>query len=254
VREQVRRGADVISFFNTGSLLATAPPAQTFTDEEMRTIVDTAHALNRKVVADGAGTKASAMGINAAIAAGSDWVDTGIYPDDATWSAITAHKILYAPHLYAVVAAVGDSRTSLETGSMGWLPRPILETLWNLKQQPPAAIAAQRRHIPMAFASDAGVFAHGQNAGEFVEYVRAGLMPGEAIETATTNAAAALGLDHESGSIRVGYRADLIGIGGAPLKDVRALRSVELVIAAGRVEKRPVGERPAPSRARRASP
>jgi len=135
--------------------------------------------------------------------------------------------------------AVAGSAESLETGSMGWLPRPILETLWNLKQQPPAAIEAQRRSIPMAFASDAGVFAHGQNAGEFVEYVRAGLTPEEAIATATTNAAAALGLEHESGAIRVGYRADLIGIAGDPLKDARALRNVALVITAGRVAKRP---------------
>lgn len=243
VREQIRRGADVISIFNTGSLLATAAPAQTFTDEEMRTIVDTAHSLHRRVVADGAGTRASAAGVDAAIAAGSDWVDTVIYPDGGTWPAVAARKIFYAPHLYAVVAAVGDTPKSLETGSMGWLPRPILEALWNLKQQPPAAIEARRRNIPMAFASDAGVFAHGQNAGEFVEYVRAGLTPEEAIATATTNAAAALGLERESGSIRVGYRADLIGIAGDPLRNARDLHNVALVIAGGRIEKRPGDER-----------
>jgi imidazolonepropionase-like amidohydrolase len=237
VREQIRRGADVISFFNTGSLLAPGAPAQTFTDEEMRAIVGAAHALNRKAVADGAGTTSSASGINAAIAAGADWVDTAIYPDKGTWAAITRARIYYAPHLYAVVAAVGDTPETLETGSMGWLPRPVLDSLWRLKRERPAAAEAQRLHIPMVFASDAGVFEHGRNAGEFAEYVHNGMTAEEAIATATINAAALLGLDRDSGSIEPGKRADLIAVAGDPLTDIRRLQHVELVIAAGRVVK-----------------
>jgi imidazolonepropionase-like amidohydrolase len=96
----------------------------------------------------------------------------------------------------------------------------------------------------MAFASDAGVFAHGRNAGEFAEYVRAGLTPEQAIATATTNAAAALGLERDSGSIKIGYRADLVGVAGDPLKNAHDLRNVELVIAAGRIAKRTWNSRP----------
>ena len=55
------------------------------TDEELQAIVSTAHSLNRRVVADGAGKRDSAAGVNAAIKAGVDWVDTVIYPDRNTW-------------------------------------------------------------------------------------------------------------------------------------------------------------------------
>lgn len=239
VREQVQRGADVISFYNTGSLLSPGSPAQTFTDEEMRAIVETAHSLNRRVVADGAGKRDSAAGINAAIRAGVDWVDTVIYPDRNTWSMLAKTHGSYAPHLFAVVAAVGDDEAHMTEGSMGWLPQPVLVALLALKREPPAARAAHAAGIRMAFASDAGVFAHGNNAGEFAEYVKAGLTPAQAIATATVNAAEVLGLAGDSGTLEVGKRADLIGVLGDPLADIRHLLDVQAVVAGGEVIKSP---------------
>jgi imidazolonepropionase-like amidohydrolase len=238
VREQIHRGADVINFFNTGSLLAPNAPAQTFTRDTMRAIIETAHAMHRKAVADGAGTRQSAAGINEAIAAGADWIDTGIYPDHTTWQLLAKSHGYYAPHLYAVIAAVGDTPQTLSSGSMGWLPQPILKSLWDLKLQRPAAADALKLQIKMVFASDAGVFAHGRNAGEFVEYVKLGMTPAQAIATATVNAARVLGLAADSGSIEPGKRADLVAVAGDPLRDVRELQSVQVVIADGRVAKR----------------
>jgi imidazolonepropionase-like amidohydrolase len=235
VREQVHRGADVINVYNTGSLLAPGSPAQTFTDEELQAIVSTAHSLNRRVVADGAGKRDSAAGVNAAIKAGVDWVDTVIYPDRFTWPMLAKAGKPYAPHLYAVVAAVGDDEAQLTNGSMGWLPRPVLEALLALKREQPAAVAAHKAGIRMVFASDAGVFAHGLNAGELGEYVKAGLTPAQAIATATINAAKALGLSADCGTLETGKRADLIAVEGDPLTDVNALSSVRAVIRAGEV-------------------
>jgi imidazolonepropionase-like amidohydrolase len=237
VREQVERGADVINFYNTGSLLAANSPAQTFTDAEMSAIVSTAHSLNRKVVADGAGRLASAAGVDAAIRAGSDWIDTVIYPGKDTWSFLSKNGHMYAPHLYAMVAAVGDDDAHLAEGSMGWLPVPILQTLLKLKRERPAAVAAHAAGIRMIFSSDAGVFAHGRNAGEFAEYVRAGLTPAEAIATATVNAASVLGLIGDSGTLEVGKRADMIAVNSSPLQDIRALENVQVVIRGGDVVK-----------------
>jgi imidazolonepropionase-like amidohydrolase len=233
VREQVQRGADVINVYNTGSLLAPTSPAQTFTDEELQAIVSTAHALNRRVVADGAGKRESAAGVNAAIKAGVDWVDTVIYPDRNTWPLLAKAGRPYAPHLYAVVAAVGDDEDHLSEGSMGWLPRPVLEALLALKREQPAAVLAHKAGIRMLFASDAGVFTHGANAGEFVEYVKAGLTPVQAIATATVNAAEALGLSADCGTIERGKGADLIAVEGDPLRDVERLSRVSAVIRAG---------------------
>jgi imidazolonepropionase-like amidohydrolase len=235
VREQVHRGADVINVYNTGSLLSPGSPAQTFTDEELSAIVSTAHSLNRRVVADGAGKRDSAAGVNAAIKAGVDWVDTVIYPDRNTWPMLTKAGKPYAPHLYAVVAAVGDDEAHLSNGSMGWLPRPVLEALLALKREQPAAVAAKKAGVRMVFASDAGVFAHGLNAGEFPEYVKAGLTPAQAIATATINAADVLGLSADCGTLEPGKRADIIAVEGDPLTDVKLLSGVRAVIRAGDV-------------------
>jgi imidazolonepropionase-like amidohydrolase len=237
VREQVARGADVINFYNTGSLLSPTSPAQTFTDEEMRAIVETAHALHRKAIADGAGKPTSAAGINAALDAGADWVDTGIYPDAGTWQRLRSSHRAYVPHLYAVTAAVGDTPTTLTEGSMGWLPDPVLQTLFSLKQQTPAAAEALRVNVPMALASDAGVFAHGRNAGELLEFVKLGMTPAQALSAGTIQAAQVLGLEVDRGSIAVGKRADLIAVEGDPLSDIRAMLKVRTVVAAGRVVK-----------------
>jgi imidazolonepropionase-like amidohydrolase len=235
VREQVERGADVINFYNTGSLLSPDSPAQTFTDEEMRVIVETAHGLDRKAVADGAGKPGSAAGINAASRAGADWVDTVIYPDATTWPLLSKARRPYAPHLYAVVAAVGDDEQHITEGSMGWLPPAVLNALLALKRETPAARAAHASGIRMVFASDAGVFEHGRNAGEFPEYVKAGLTPSAAIATATVNAAEVLGLSADSGTLEAGKRADLIAVAADPLQDIRALQNVLGVIAYGRL-------------------
>lgn len=235
VREQIQRGADVISFFNTGSLLAPASPAQTFTNDEMRAIVETAHSLNRKAVADGAGKAGSADGVNAAIRAGADWVDTVIFPGKDTWPLLAKSGHAYAPHLYAVTAVVGDDETHLAQGSMGWLPTPILEALFKLKREKPAAVAARLAAIPMVFGSDAGVFSHGRNAGEFEQYVKAGLTTAEAVSTATVNAAAVLGVSADSGTIERGKRGDLIAVSGDPLADISVLNSIQVVIRGGEV-------------------
>ena len=235
VREQVKRGADVISFYNTGSLLSDPSPAQTFTDEEMRAIVATAHALGRPVVADGGNTPGDASGINAALRAGVDSIDTATYPDEETWSLLKRHDAYFVPHLYALEAAVGDTPNTLNQGTMGWLPLSVLEFLYELKQEPPSAIAAHEAGVRFAFGSDPGVFPHGQNAREFAELVRVGLTPMEAITSATSAAADMLGRSAEIGAIEPGKTADLIATADNPLQDIRTLERVIWVMKGGSV-------------------
>jgi len=63
----------------------------------------------------------------------------------------------------------------------------------------------------------------------------AGLTPAEALESATRNAAAALGAQRIRGTIEVGKLADLVALRDDPLLDIRNTRSIELVVKRGRV-------------------
>jgi imidazolonepropionase-like amidohydrolase len=235
VREQVQRGADVINVYNTGSLLSIPSVPITFTEVELRAIADTAHALGRSVIADGGNTKGDAAGINAALQAGFDAIDTVTYPDAETWRLLKKHNAYFIPHLYAVQAAVGDTPDTLQAGSMGWLPQPILEFLYQLKQETPSAIDAKKAGVRFAFGSDPGVFPHGDNAREFAELVRVGLSAEEAIVSATTAAAAVLRRSDEIGSIEPGKFADMIAVENSPLTDVRELEQVIWVMKGGLV-------------------
>ena len=235
VREQVKRGADVINVYNTGSLLSIPSIPMTFTPAELQAIAEAAHTLGRSVIADGGNTRGDASGINAALQAGFDAVDTVTYPDDETWKLLNASDAFFVPHLFAVKAAVGDTPDTLSEGSMGWLPPPVLEFLFELKQETPSAIAASKAGVRFAFGADSGVFPHGENAREFAELVEIGLSAQEAIVAATLSAATVLRRETELGSIEPGKLADIIAVSQNPLDDVRALEKVDWVMKNGKV-------------------
>ena len=75
----------------------------------------------------------------------------------------------------------------------------------------------------------------GKNAGEFALMVKAGMTNREALASATTIAATALGMESEIGKIAVGYSADLIAVASNPLDDIRTLEKVDWVMVRGRV-------------------
>jgi len=89
--------------------------------------------------------------------------------------------------------------------------------------------------VQVAFGTDSGVSDHGQNAREFELMVEAGFTPIAAIQAATVAAAAHLEMDDEIGRLAPGFSADLIAVDGDPTADVSELRSVDFVMARGRV-------------------
>lgn len=230
VRDQVRKGADIISFYSSGSLLFPKPVGQAMTDAEMRAIVETAHSLGRKVIADGH----HAPGIAAAIRAGVDSVDSIHMATDETLDLIRKSDRYMQSHIYAVVAAVGETRNTVHDGIVWWHPTPVLERLFDIKMRPFAVERAYRAGIrKIALATDAGNFPHGDNARDIVEYVKRGIPEMFAIQAATVNAAEMLGLMESVGTLEVGKRADIIATQGSPLKDISELTRVRFVMRDG---------------------
>ena len=94
--------------------------------------------------------------------------------------------------------------------------------------------ALYKAGVPIVAGSDTGLIGYGLDR-ELELYVEAGMTPMAAIQTATLNAARAMRLDRESGTIQPGKRADLVLIDGNPLTNISDIRRVSKVITEGRM-------------------
>ena len=91
--------------------------------------------------------------------------------------------------------------------------------------------------VKVAFGTDAAVYPHGMNADEFHVYVKLGMTPLAAIQTATLNAADLLGWTDRVGSLEPAKCADMIAVDGDPTRDVTVLEHVRFVMKGGVVYK-----------------
>jgi imidazolonepropionase-like amidohydrolase len=231
VREQVWLGADIIKIMATGGVLSNTAAGlnQQFSDDELKAIVDAAHRMGRKVTAHAHGVD----GINSFLKAGGDSIEHGTYLDGESIALFKKNGAYLIPTLMA-----GDFVYRIASGPNNFFTPA--QTAKALEAGPKMLAMARRAHeggVKIAFGTDTGVSAHGDNAGEFALLVKAGLSPLEAIQAATVNAADHLSLSAEIGSLAPGKAADLIAVKGDPLSDVTVLRNVTSVIKGGVVYK-----------------
>lgn len=97
---------------------------------------------------------------------------------------------------------------------------------------------AFQQGVPVAFGTDSAVYPHGLNGHEFAVYVKLGMTPVQAIQTATVHASKLLGWEDRIGAIEAGKYADLIAVDGDPTKDVTELERVKWVMKGGAVAKK----------------
>lgn len=231
VREQVRRGADHIKLTATGGVLSNTAAGleQQFFDDELQAIVDSAHAMGRKVTAHAHGKG----GVNAALRAGVDSIEHGTYLDNESISLFKKSGAWLVPTLLAgatVVEMANDPNSFL-------LPPQRAKALQVGPILHDKATKAHKGGVKIAFGTDTGVSKHGDNAREFALLVSAGLTPMEAIRAATVNAAEHMGKSDAFGSIAPGKAADIIATNDDPLADVNALLDVDFVMKEGVVYK-----------------
>ena len=234
VRFQVKRGADVIKVTATGGVLSNtnAGTGQQFTDEELKAIAETAHALGRKVTAH-AHDKA---GIDAALRAGFDSIEHSMWADAETMTLFKEKGAWLIPTVYPITY-VGDTPEKMKQGPFKDLPPASMEKLLRLGRQPrDMTKLAYEMGVNIALGTDSGVSPHGHNAREFLEYVAIGMTPMEALMAGTVNAARA-GAIEGVGSLVIGNAADMVAMPGSPLEDIDEVLRLTFIMRDGIVFK-----------------
>jgi imidazolonepropionase-like amidohydrolase len=232
VRFNVKYGADVIKTCATGGVLSLTDDVDTpqLTQAELDALVDEAHALRRKTAAHAHG----ATGAKRAIRAGIDSIEHGTFLDDEALEMMHARGTYYIPTLMAPWW-LGQQ---LEKGI--YMPPEIAAKV----RAAVAAIDATFRKalaqgIRIGLGTDAGVYPHGRNAGEFVLMVKLGMPPIEALKAGTSVDAELLGVADRLGSLEKGKIADVVAVPGDPTIDIAQTGKVLLVMKEGVVYKRP---------------
>jgi len=227
VREQISRGADWIKIYaNTGQIRLTSDgyidTRPNWTTEEIKAVVDEAHARGRKVAAHAT----SDTGTRLAVGAGVDSIEHGdsIRPEVAREMA--KKNIFLSPTLTVLRYVLGPSAKEV---SPPWteIPKVAAKSLTNCRQA----------GVKIAFGTDAGGFPWTEinQADEFALEVEHGFSPIEAIRTATTVAAELLGMSAQIGTLEPGAYADIIAVSGDPTRDVNALKNPDFVMKDGKI-------------------
>lgn len=229
VREVIKYGADVIKICATGGVLSKGddPNASQFTLEEMKAIVADAHRLGRKVAAHAHG----AEGVRWASEAGVDSIEHGHLMDDAAVATLKKNGTYLVPTLF-----LGEyMEKNIEHSDVPEYSKQKMRDVAAAMQK--NVKKAFDAGVKIAFGTDAAVYPHGLNAGEFHVYVKLGMTPLAAIQTATINAADLLGPKFQVGMLEPGKFADIIAVDGDPTKDVTILEHVKFVMKGGTVYK-----------------
>jgi imidazolonepropionase-like amidohydrolase len=226
VRKASRAGADVIKITATGGVLSQQGRGLEghFSNPELVSIADTAHSLGLRVMAHAHG----ARGIESSAAAGIDSIEHGTFADDA------ALKVMKAKGSYLVPTLMAFEGIKERLGKGIYTPTVEAKVRMTMNDVGKAVGRAKALGVPVAFGTDAGVFEHGRNAGEFALLVKYGLTPREALASATTVAAKLLSMEDQIGRIAPGLSADMIAVAGDPLNDVTVLEKVDWVMVRGR--------------------
>jgi imidazolonepropionase-like amidohydrolase len=218
-------GADFIKLIATGAVLAigSEPGALELSPEEMKAACDEAKLRGSYCIAHAHG----AEGIKAAIRAGARTIEHASYLDAEGIDLAKKHGVWLDMDVYN-----GDWIEEVGT-KQGWPAEYLRKNRETTDVQRQGFAAAVKAGAKMTFGTDAAVYPYGLGGRQFAYMVRYGMTPMQAIRSATTEAARALGRENEVGTLRPGAWGDLIAVREDPLTNIRALEHVEAVLKGG---------------------
>ena len=220
VRDQIGRGADWVKVYADYRWGPDGSARPTYTEEELRLVVEVAESSGRHVAAHAA----TAEAMRRATLAGVRTIEHGDGGDVETFGLMREHDVAWCPTL-----AVSESTARYAGWRKGVDPAPA-----RIEAKRRAFRAALEAGVTMCFGGDVGPFPHGENVLELELMVEYGMSAPDALHAATAGNAATFELG-DRGRIEPGLLADLIAVHGDASADISALRDVMFVMKGGEV-------------------
>jgi imidazolonepropionase-like amidohydrolase len=227
VRQQIEQGADWIKIYADRGYYRLADGSfrslPNFTTEEITAIGDET-LRSRKKLAAHAMTR---DGIIAAINAGAISIEHGSGMDEECMKLMAEKGVYWCPTLF-VNEYVAEGRAKLGSPINLYFQQSIEATFKK----------AIKMGVKLTYGTDIGGYDWNlPQAADFNYFVKWGITPIQAIQTATTTAAELLGMQGKLGEIKEGAFADIIALKKDPTKDINALQNVDWVMKDGKVYK-----------------
>lgn len=220
-RDQIAHGADWVKVYADYRWGPRGEAMPTFTEAELRAIVEAARSSGRAVVAHAS----TPEGMRRAIVAGVESIEHGDGGTDETWRLMKERNVVLCPTL-----AAGDATRQYAGWKKGVDPEP--EAITAKRASFKAALAAG---VTMCVGGDVGVYPHGDDARELELMVDYGMTPLAVMKAATSVNAKLLHWEERVGRVAPGLLADLVAVTGDPTQDIRAARRVTFVMKGGAV-------------------
>jgi imidazolonepropionase-like amidohydrolase len=228
VRELIRAGADVIKVATSGGVLSPRddPRHPHFVPEELEVLVSEAALAGRWVMAHAQ----SNQGIKNAVRAGIRSIEHGIFLDDEAIDLMLTHGTWLVPTLVAPMGVVKAAEAGAQIADASL--RKAKDVIEIHRESFGKAVAAG---VKIAMGTDSGVTPHGRNLEELELMAAGGMTPSDVLVATTKSAAELMGVEHDSGTIEPGKRADLVVVEGDPLDVTGLADRVAAVYQMGRL-------------------
>ena len=210
---RIAAGSDWIKVFGSRGSFQSVETTQTVSFDEMKAVVDAAHAMNHRVAIHSYGPS----GVKDAVRAGADSVEHGIELDDETIADMVRRGTVWVP-------TIDHNRYYVDArDEFGFAPDTIPPLQAYIEKNLESTRRAVKAGVKIGMGSDAVYSMFGQNTRELGWFVKAGMTPAQALASATTIPAALLGHERDLGAIAPGYFADIVAVDGDPVADINVL-------------------------------
>ena len=226
VRQRYKDGADGIKITATGGVLSVAKSGENpqFTDEELNSIVATANDYGLWTAAHAHGKE----GMKRAVIAGINSIEHGTYMDQEVMDLMKSKGTYYVPTIMA-----GDW-VAEKAKIPNFFPALVKPKAEKIGPQIQSTFAkAYKAGVKIAFGTDSGVSAHGDNWQEFILMTNAGMTNQDALKSATIETAKLLRIEDKLGQIKPGMLADIIAVQQNPVEDISTVENVIFVMKDG---------------------